>query len=171
MKNFLDLLNELVKMNMDNEILDDFENLDLSKDEDYEKVVQLIDEIQNDNLVRLVGSVFGLNDEDFTILLDAIKEQHKLLKEKEVNKNQEQKLLPSSVQTKVKDNSISEIKVERPSQKINTQAGLQIHKLVQEYVDTMIKPYNPEIGGLSTQQINDAYAGIYEYSCWLYNHK
>lgn len=56
---------------------------------------------------------------------------------------------------------------ERPSEKLTTEQGLQIHKLVQEYVDTMIKPYND--GKLTDQQINDAYAGLYEFAAWILN--
>ena len=63
----------------------------------------------------------------------------------------------------------NEIKIERPSEKISTELGLQVHKLVQEYIDTMVKPYNPKVGGLTTKQINDAYAGLYEFACWILN--
>ena len=55
----------------------------------------------------------------------------------------------------------------RPSQDINVNTGLQIHRLVQEYIDTMVKPYAKGI--LTEKQINDAYAGLYEFACWIYN--
>jgi len=45
---------------------------------------------------------------------------------------------------------------------------LQLHKIVQEYVDTMIKPFNKG-GVLTNQQINDAYAGLYEFAAWIMN--
>ena len=57
--------------------------------------------------------------------------------------------------------------IDRPSNHIPTNVGLQIHKLVQEYIDTMIKPYAKGI--LDNKSINDAYAGLYEYSCWIFN--
>lgn len=60
-----------------------------------------------------------------------------------------------------------DVKIERPSSKVPLEAGLQIHKIVQEYVDTMIKPYAK--GTLTDQQINDAYAGLYEFASWIYN--
>ena len=62
-----------------------------------------------------------------------------------------------------------EKKIERPSTKLTTEQGLQIHKLVQEYVDTMVRPFNN--GVLSNDQINDAYAGLYEFASWILNKK
>ena len=40
-------------------------------------------------------------------------------------------------------------------------------ELHQKYVDTMVKPYNN--GLLTNQQINDAYAGLYEFAAWVMN--
>ena len=56
---------------------------------------------------------------------------------------------------------------DRPSKYIDVNVGLQIHKLVQEYIDTKIKPYAKGI--MSEKSINDAYAGLYEFACWIYN--
>ena len=53
----------------------------------------------------------------------------------------------------------------RPSTKLTTEQGLQLHKLVQEYVDTMIKPMSK--GMVSDEIINDAYVGLYEFAAWL----
>lgn len=55
----------------------------------------------------------------------------------------------------------------RPSSQISTEQGLQLHKLVQEYVDTMIKPYAPK--NIDTDTMNDAYAGLYEFAAWILN--
>lgn len=71
------------------------------------------------------------------------------------------------------DESLKEVKQEepkefdRPSKHIDVNIGLQIHKLVQEYIDTMIKPYAKNI--MNEKSINDAYAGLYEFACWIYN--
>ena len=55
----------------------------------------------------------------------------------------------------------------RPSELLSVDKKLQLHKLVQEYVDTTIKPFNN--GVLSNDQINDAYAGLYEFGAWILN--
>ena len=70
-----------------------------------------------------------------------------------------------------RDKKDSKKEINRPSKTISTQVGLKLHKLVQEYVDTMIKPYNPKVNGLTNEQINDAYAGLYEFACWIFQHK
>ena len=62
-----------------------------------------------------------------------------------------------------------ETTIPRPSANLPVNTGLQIHKLVQEYVDTIIKPYAKGI--MNDKQINDAYAGLYEFAAWIYNHK
>lgn len=58
-----------------------------------------------------------------------------------------------------------EVKFERPSSKLTTEQGLQLHKLTQEYVDTMVKPYAKN--HMSEQAINDAYVGLYEFAAWI----
>lgn len=54
---------------------------------------------------------------------------------------------------------------DRPSDKLTVDQKLQLHKLTQEYVDTMIKPFSK--GVLNDNQINDAYAGLYEFAAWI----
>lgn len=56
---------------------------------------------------------------------------------------------------------------EIPSSKLSTEQGLQVHKLVQEYVDTMIKPFAPKEA--TNKSINDLYAGLYEFAAWIIN--
>ena len=114
--------------------------IDLTKQEDRDLVRETINDLRNNELFSSLLSLFC--DDNIFDRLD-----------NELNKIEE------------KENK----KVKRPSELISTEAGLQIHKLVQEYVDTMIKPYNPTEGGLTQKAINDAYAGLYEFSCWLYN--
>jgi len=60
-----------------------------------------------------------------------------------------------------------ENKFTRPSDLLDVDKKLQIHKIVQEYVDTMVKPFNN--GKLTENQINDAYAGLFEFACWVMN--
>jgi len=130
----------------------DIDKLDLSKEEDYQKIVDLINECKDNELFSIVGSLFGIDSDMLDNLLEDLKKNHDDLIAKNNKKEEPEKT------------------IERPSSKIDTQVGLQIHKLVQEYIDTMVKPYNPK-NGLSTDQLNDAYAGLYEFACWMFNHK
>jgi hypothetical protein len=55
----------------------------------------------------------------------------------------------------------------RPSELLDYDHKLQLHKITQQYIDEMIKPYNN--GKLTDEQINDAYAGLYEFAAWIMN--
>lgn len=162
--NFIELLDQLV--NMDDQTT--VKKIDLTKKEDCEYLINTINELKENPLFSVLGSLFGLDNDNLDEILEKIESIQKELVKKE--KVEEKK----PVQKIVIDKSIEEEpkkSIDRPSQKIDVNMGLQIHKLVQEYVDTMIKPYNPKVGGLTSEAINDAYAGLYEFACWIYNHK
>lgn len=52
----------------------------------------------------------------------------------------------------------------------NIDVKMQIHRLTQEYVDTMLKPYMPETPQ-TKNNINNAYTALFEFACWIYSHK
>lgn len=55
-----------------------------------------------------------------------------------------------------------------PSDKIkDTEIKLQIHRLTQKYIDEMVKPYLKNSPEMNTQ-VNNAYAALYEFACWIY---
>lgn len=121
------------------------ETLDLSKREDVEKLHDAVEELRSNKLFSpLFNSLF--DTKIFDTIDELVDNIHEQLKEENDEKNE----LAAP---------------ERPSQKLTTEQGLQIHKLTQEYVDTMIKPYNN--GLLTDEQINDAYAGLYEFAAWI----
>lgn len=125
------------------------ERLDLTKKEDVEKFHEKINELRKNEAFLSLAQLFGY---DLTDELDTLDEfADNTFKKAEEKRKQEEK------------------KIERPSTKLTTEQGLQVHKLVQEYVDTMIRPFNN--GVLSNDQINDAYAGLYEFAAWILNKK
>lgn len=125
------------------------ERLDLTKKEDVEKFHEKINELRENEAFLSLAQLFGY---DLTDELDTLDEfADNTFKRAEEKRKQEEK------------------KIERPSTKLTTEQGLQVHKLVQEYVDTMIRPFNN--GVLSNDQINDAYAGLYEFAAWILNKK
>jgi len=142
--------------------------IDLTNDEEYNHIVDSINKLKSNDLFMAMMILFGCNNDDLDLLLKKLENhRNKLIKDKHIQElsKSNKKVIDLSEE---KDDNHPFV---RPSQNIDVNMGLQIHKLVQEYVDTMIKPYNPKNGGLTTDQINNAYAGLYEYSCWLYNHK
>lgn len=125
------------------------ERLDLTKKEDVEKFHEKINELRENEAFLTLTQIFGY---DLTDELDELdKFADNTFQKAEEKRKQEEK------------------KIERPSTKLTTEQGLQIHKLVQEYVDTMVRPFNN--GVLSNDQINDAYAGLYEFASWILNKK
>ena len=140
MENFLKHLLDSVNEN---------EKLDLTKKEDVEKFHEKINELRENEAFLTLTQIFGY---DLTDELDELdKFADNTFQKAEEKRKQEEK------------------KIERPSTKLTTEQGLQIHKLVQEYVDTMVRPFNN--GVLSNDQINDAYAGLYEFAAWILNKK
>ena len=125
------------------------EKLDLTKKEDVEKFHEKINELRENEVFLTLTQILGY---DLTDELDELdKFADNTFQKAEEKRKQEEK------------------KIERPSTKLTTEQGLQIHKLVQEYVDTMVRPFNN--GVLSNDQINDAYAGLYEFAAWILNKK
>lgn len=125
------------------------EKLDLTKKEDVEKFHEKINELRENEAFLTLTQIFGY---DLTDELDEL-----------------DKFADNTFQKAEEKRKQEENKIERPSTKLTTEQGLQIHKLVQEYVDTMVRPFNN--GVLSNAQINDAYAGLYEFAAWILNKK
>lgn len=125
------------------------ERLDLTKKEDVEKFHEKINELRENEAFLTLTQIFGYDLTDELNELDKFADN--TFQKAEEKRKQEEK------------------KIERPSTKLTTEQGLQIHKLVQEYVDTMVRPFNN--GVLSNDQINDAYAGLYEFAAWILNKK
>ena len=174
----LDLDEELSNINdeLDEILNDDINNIDLTNDKDYNDIVKKIKNLKSSNngTFKLLSSLFGIDDKVYDSLLEILeKRRNELLEEKEDIQNTKEEIktndYPTTKQVIDKSEEPKKKEIHRPSQDISVEAGLQIHKLVQEYIDTMVKPYNPKVGGLNNQQINDAYAGLYEFATWLYN--
>ena len=125
------------------------EKLDLTKKEDVEKFHEKINELRENAAFLTLAQIFGYDLTDELNELDKFADN--TFQKAEEKRKQEEK------------------KIERPSTKLTTEQGLQIHKLVQEYIDTMVRPFNN--GVLSNAQINDAYAGLYEFAAWILNKK
>ena len=125
------------------------ERLDLTKKEDVEKFHEKINELRENAEFLTLAQIFGYD------LIDEL--------------NELDKFADNTFQKAEEKRKQEEKKIERPSAKLTPEQGLQIHKLVQEYVDTMVRPFNN--GVLSNDQINDAYAGLYEFAAWILNKK
>ena len=125
------------------QLLNDVENvnsLDLTNKDDLIKYHEIIDKLRKDPWMNMFGDVSPLLDKLSKAADEKYNEAHK-------------------------NNTTTVDNFERPSSKLTTQQGLRIHELVQEYMDTMVKPYND--GVMNTEQLNNAYAGLYEFASWV----
>ena len=153
----------------------DVQVYDLSTEEGLKGYNEQLDQLENASLDVL--NSFGINGKEWIKgmrdLGQKIYEQNKKKEQKKLDKAQRiVKQAVKQMERKEEDHSDEPEEDEnpkfvRPSQKLSIQQKLQLHKIVQEYVDTMIKPYND--GHLTNGQINDAYAGLYEFAAWVMN--
>ena len=138
-----------------------YEEYDLNTDEGYKKFNDDLNKIKEDKEANLLLKLFDIDLDkmldDMSIIADKIHNQSKKENE-EKNKQIEKK---QEVKKEQKSNFV------RPSSLLSYDHQLQLHKLVNEYVETMIKPYNNDT--LTDKQINDAYAGLYEFAAWVMN--
>ena len=146
MKNdFLELANMLSNI-FDDEFANKTKNESLTI-EDYKTLLEDLNQIKDNDIAKSLFNLFNINiDELHNLIESALKED-----EEEKQKVEEKK------QT---------VKFNRPSDSLTVDQKLKIHHITEEYVNTMIRPYNN--GVLTNEQINDAYAGLFEFACWIY---
>lgn len=123
--------------------------LDLTKKEDLKEFKDTIAELKDNKLFMSLMNLFTEDDSVLDSLVDLADEVYNSAHEDDV------KEAPV----------VEEPKFEIPSSKLTVDQGLKIHKIVQEYVDTMIRPYAP--AETSNKTINDLYASLYEFAAWV----
>ena len=137
------------------EEMKDVEKLDLGKDEDYAKFNNLVDECKkvcNDDdstsvlTKQLFERLFGFDMND---IIDDIKKAGDDIHEQAVKER------------KKEENKVPEL----PSKSTPFDKQVNLHKIVGEYVDTYIRPY----GKMDTKVVDDVYAGLFEFACWIMN--
>jgi len=121
--------------------------IDLDTKEGRDKYIEIVESLENDALFKMLYSLVGGEnfDKDIEIL----------------------KSLPKEIENKEKEKEKEKIK--RPSEILdNVNVKLQIHKLVDEYCDKYIRPYTSDDES-GKKMSNDAYAGLFEFACWIFN--
>lgn len=152
MEDLLKLFDSLSTINDDLNV----EKLDLSKKEDFDKYNNILNELEgvvknNWLFGSIVNQEFIDNARKLGLEVYNKSKDETPSKPKEVDEKKDAKFFPSS-------------KIE------NVDTKMQIHRLTQEYVDTMLKPYM-EKGENTTNNINNAYTALFEFACWIYSHK
>ena len=137
----------------------DVEKLDLSKDEDYAKFNEYVDECKKicdsddsiSNLTKLMfEQFFGFDMND---IVDDIKKAGDEIHEQAVKDHTKDKMN--------KETNLPDL----PSNSTPLDRQIHLHNIVGEYVDTYIRPY----GKMNTKTADDLYADLFEFACWIMN--
>ena len=152
----------------------DVQVYDLSTEEGLKGYNEQLDQLENADINVL--NAFGINGKEWIKSMRELGNKiHEQNKKKHPECKESVKVTPKDIvknNVKIQRQEIDhseeeEPKFKKPSELLTINQKLQLHKIVQEYVDKMIKPYNN--GLLTNQQINDAYAGLYEFAAWIMN--
>ena len=159
MKDLIKLIDAFTKYG--NDIISDNDNdnvkvYDLTTDEGIKDYNKQLDDLDKTDLDFL--NDFGIDAKKL------IKEMRNLGNHIYESNKEDEEPAQKQLDRKTVDHTDTE-KIERPSDKLSVDQKLQLHKITQEYVDTMIKPYSK--GQLTNNQINDAYAGLFEFAAWI----
>ena len=138
----------------------DVEKLDLSKDEDYAKFNEYVDECKKicdsddsiSNLTKLMfEQFFGFDMND---IVDDLKKAGDEIHEQ-------------AVKERTKDEMNKETNFpDLPSNNTPLDKQIHLHNIVGEYVDTYIRPYGKK---MDTRTAEDVYADLFEFACWIMN--
>ena len=153
MKDLIKLIDAFIKYANDN---DNVKVYDLTTDEGIKDYNKQLDDLDKTDLDFL--NDFGIDAKKL------IKEMRNLANHIYESNKEDEEPAQKQLDRKTVDHTDTE-KIERPSDKLSVDQKLQLHKITQEYVDTMIKPYSK--GQLTNNQINDAYAGLFEFAAWI----
>lgn len=154
MKDLIKLIDTFTKYGNDNN--NNVKVYDLSTDEGIKGYNKQLDKLSETDLDFL--NDFGIDAKKF------IKEMRNLGNHIYESNKEDETPAQQQLDRKTVDHTDTE-KIERPSDKLSVDQKLQLHKITQEYVDTMIRPYSK--GKLTNNQINDAYAGLFEFAAWI----
>ena len=153
MKDLIKFIDAFTKYRNDN---DNVKVYDLSTDEGFKEYNKRLDELSETDLDFL--NDFGIDVNKF------IKEMRELGNHIYESNKEDETPAQQQLDRKTVDHTDNE-NFERPSDKLSVDQKLQLNKITQEYIDTMIKPYSK--GQLTNNQINDAYAGLLEFAAWI----
>lgn len=144
------------------------EVLDLTNENDYKKYNELIDTLESMMPdCNSIMSFFGFNNDicnKFREIGKIIHDTNEKYEESNLIKNNNKTVIDKEITT---NNAVT--KKEIPSSNIkNIDVKMQIHRLTQEYIDTMMKPYLKK-SEKTTKDLNNAYTALFEFACWIYN--
>lgn len=152
------LLN-ILKNFVNDDIDTDIETLDLTNDNDYGKFKDYVADVRKmideEEYLSSFFKIFGFYD--INGVLDEIEALGEM-----IHKNAEKEETETTNGDEVVE--VPELP-ELPSKSTPMETQAKMHKIVGEYVDTYIRPY----GNMDTNVVDDVYAGLFEFACWVMN--
>lgn len=147
------------------------EELDILDDEDYAKFTDMMYKLKQPKTgVSLIDSLINYLNKNIDTLLDNAKQyriQHLVDNQKWLDKEPCKDVDTEAVRDEeIKDEQPDFLPLPSTTVKVNDK--LKIHNLVNEFVNKYLKE-TTLASSLKDKDINDIYAYIFEYSCWLRN--
>lgn len=147
------------------------EELDILDDEDYAKFTDMMYKLKQPKTgVSLIDSLINYLNKNIDTLLDDAKQyriQHLVDNKKLLDKEPCKDVDTEAVRDEeIKDEQPDFLALPSTTVKVNDK--LKIHNLVNEFVNKYLKE-TTLASSLKDKDINDIYAYIFEYSCWLRN--
>ena len=147
------------------------EELDILDDEDYAKFTDMMYKLKQPKTgVSLIDSLINYLNKNIDTLLDYAKQyriQHLVDNKKLLDKEPCKDVDTEAVRDEeIKDEQPDFLALPSTTVKVNDK--LKIHNLVNEFVNKYLKE-TTLASSLKDKDINDIYAYIFEYSCWLRN--
>lgn len=163
----LDNLDNLALKSLNNNV----EELDILDDEDYAKFTDMMYKLKQPKTgVSLIDSLINYLNKNIDTLLDNAKQyriQHLVDNKKFLDKEPCKDVDTEAVRDEeIKDEQPDFLALPSTTVKVNDK--LKIHNLVNEFVNKYLKE-TTLASSLKDKDINDIYAYIFEYSCWLRN--
>ena len=144
------------------------EKLDLKDEKDYKKFNNIVDDLESQFKGNsFLSSIFGKD------VFDSIRNLAKICNNsdtQEFNTECENEYCTPEEEVICEDKENNSKSILPSANISNIDIKMQIHRLTQEYVDTMLKPYMPETSQ-TKNNINNAYTALFEFACWIYSHK
>ena len=152
------------------------EKLNLKDEKDYKKFNTIVDDLESQfKGISFLSSIFGKDVFDSIRNLAEIchnsDKQESDTENCDYNCTECEKECHTPEEEDTCEDNENDSELIFPSANIsNIDIKMQIHRLTQEYVDTMLKPYMPETPQ-TKNNINNAYTALFEFACWIYSHK
>lgn len=164
MKELLNLFTgDLFNLNslLDNTNTNTFKHLNLKTKEGHDEALKVLNEVKENELIKtMTNSWLGI---DINSIVESLKDT---VNDIYYNKEEDKTTSCEKCCKKVVDKSVEKVP-EKPSTNISDNVSKRIHELTSEYMCKIVAPHS----NASRSQLEDVENSLYEFACWIFNHK